>query len=161
MFAGFAHVWTPIAERRNVKQGATLRVMLAGEPIVLWRDGTGSISAFHDRCPHRGVALSLGRVLPNGCLECPFHGWQFDPSGACKKVPLAPEAKRERLSARAFPVRELGPYVWIYTAPVLNAPSEPNVPEALLDEAFSISVIEKRWNCHWTRMMENLSLIHI
>jgi phenylpropionate dioxygenase-like ring-hydroxylating dioxygenase large terminal subunit len=38
-----------------------------------FHDGVGALL---DRCPHRGVALSLGTIT-DGCLACPFHGWRF------------------------------------------------------------------------------------
>jgi len=39
-----------------------LRVVIAGASIVLFRGASGEIGALLDRCPHRGVALSLGVV---------------------------------------------------------------------------------------------------
>ena len=89
MFDGFANVWTPVVQRRRV--GAKpLRVVVAGEALVLFRGRGGRLGALLDRCPHRGVALSLGRVTKQGCLECPFHGWQFDETGSTRHVPLNP-----------------------------------------------------------------------
>jgi phenylpropionate dioxygenase-like ring-hydroxylating dioxygenase large terminal subunit len=44
-----------------------------GEKMVFWRDQAGKISAAVDRCPHRGVALSVGKVLEDICS--PFHGF--------------------------------------------------------------------------------------
>ncbi len=51
------------------------------------RDGQGNAGALLDRCPHRNVPLSLGRVARTGRLECRYHGWQFDGSGRCRHVP--------------------------------------------------------------------------
>ena len=45
-------------------------------PIVLFRDGQGAAGALHDRCPHRGVALSLGQIA-EGAVACAYHGWRF------------------------------------------------------------------------------------
>ncbi|PNB48914.1 2Fe-2S ferredoxin, partial [Pseudomonas sp. FW305-130] len=39
---------------------APVAITLQGAPIVLFRDADGQAQALHDRCPHRGVALSLG-----------------------------------------------------------------------------------------------------
>jgi phenylpropionate dioxygenase-like ring-hydroxylating dioxygenase large terminal subunit len=65
---------------------APAAVRLLGEDLVLWRDDAGAVHAVVDRCPHRGAALSLGRIVA-GRLECPYHGWQFDGSGACRLIP--------------------------------------------------------------------------
>lgn len=61
------------------------RILLAGLPIVLFRSGE-AIAALHDRCPHRHVELSKGKV-ENGEIECPYHGWRFNVTGACTAIP--------------------------------------------------------------------------
>lgn len=70
-----------------------LAAHLMEQDLVLWRDSTGRVHAAADRCPHRGAALSLGRVHhgPNGdTLECAYHGWRFDGTGRCIAVPAVP-----------------------------------------------------------------------
>src|SRR5207302_6784614 len=62
-------------------------ITLMDTPIVLFRDGDGDPRALVDRCPHRNVPLSLGRVRSDGCLECMYHGWRFDGQGHCAGVP--------------------------------------------------------------------------
>lgn len=155
MFEGFANVWTPVTLARRLKANKPLPVVLAGEKLVFFRGRDGVAGALIDRCPHRGVALSLGTVK-DGCLECPFHAWQFDPSGACTTVPLNPDAKRDRLFAMSLPTRELGGILWVYTAPVKEAPHEPVVPGTLTRTDLSRTYLELEWNAHWSRAMENM-----
>jgi phenylpropionate dioxygenase-like ring-hydroxylating dioxygenase large terminal subunit len=65
-----------------------------------------------DRCPHRGARLSLGR-LAQGRLQCPYHGWQFDSSGACALVPATPGFTPPASSAvECFPVRQAHGLLW-------------------------------------------------
>ncbi|APR80724.1 Hypothetical protein A7982_06071 [Minicystis rosea] len=156
MFEGFANVWTPVVAARALR-GKPLAVRLAGEPVVLFRDGGGRVGALIDRCPHRGVALSLGKVDARGCLECPFHGWAFDRGGACVSVPLndVPEARRARYAATALPAREIGGLIWIFTG-IDAAGTEPEPPPALVDAGWSCWVHEEVWGAHWTRAMENM-----
>lgn len=156
MFEGFAKVWTPVTLASRLRVGKPLALKLAGEDLVLFREKGGAAAALLDRCPHRGVRLSLGRVAPDGCLECPFHAWRFDGQGRVREVPLNPDARRERLSARALPTRELGGLVWVYTSPGETAPGEPVVPEALLLPGVALTYLEVEWDAHWTRAMENM-----
>jgi phenylpropionate dioxygenase-like ring-hydroxylating dioxygenase large terminal subunit len=128
-FDGFADVWTPALLRRRLGH-RPVRVTVAGEPVALFRGASGKVGALIDRCPHRGVALSLGRVAADGTLECPFHGWRFDTSGANRAVPLNPQARCETLGAAALPVREIGDLIWVYTRPNATAPPEPVSPRA-------------------------------
>jgi phenylpropionate dioxygenase-like ring-hydroxylating dioxygenase large terminal subunit len=154
MFEGFAHVWTPVAMARELRANAPLAVKVAGTPVVLFRGADGSPVALVDRCPHRGVALSLGKVK-DGCIECPFHGWRLDASGDVCHVPWNPDAKLGTLHGIRVPVRELANQLWIYTAPG-EAPSEPQVHEALLRPDVRVSGFAVEWRTHWTRAMENM-----
>ena len=67
-----------------------LRILFAGQPVVLFRSGK-EIAALQDRCPHRLVELSKGKVV-GGEIECPYHGWRFNAAGACTAVPGSAEA---------------------------------------------------------------------
>lgn len=154
MFDGFAHVWTPVIEARRLKS-EPLRVLIAGEPVVLFRGKGGAIGALIDRCPHRGAALSLGHVTSDGTLECPFHGWRFDVTGANCHIPLNPDARLDRLGARGLSVRQIGELIWVYTAPGVEAP-EPVTPPELSDPNLSRIYVTRTWACHWTRAMENM-----
>jgi phenylpropionate dioxygenase-like ring-hydroxylating dioxygenase large terminal subunit len=154
---GFADVWTPVAMSREVGK-APHALTLAGERLVLFRDARGQVAALHDQCPHRGVKLSLGKVGKDGCLECPFHGWRFASSGACTQIPLSPmpEEKRQRYAATAFPVRERGGLIWVYTRPGAEAPEEPPAPAEQEDASFRTWMYAETWKAHWTRAMENM-----
>lgn len=100
----------------DLKPGQTLAAFCDGEPIVLFRDADGVARALEDRCPHRRVPLSLGRVLANGLLQCGYHGWTFDgATGRCRDIPNLKEAG-DRIPpiyrARTFDVIERGGLVY-------------------------------------------------
>ena len=61
------------------------RVLFNGLPVVLFRSARG-IAALSDRCPHRLVELSKGRIV-DGDVECPYHGWRFNGTGRCTAIP--------------------------------------------------------------------------
>ena len=90
---------------------------LYGRPLVLWRTQAGVAAAAEDRCPHRAVPLSLGHVRGD-CLECPYHGWQFDAAGACRSVPgLAGEACSPGRRLASHAVQEHDGVVWVWGRP--------------------------------------------
>ncbi len=155
MFKGFANVWTPVLHARRLGR-KPVGLIVAGEPIVLFRGEKGAVGALIDRCPHRGAALSLGKIGSDGCLECPFHGWRFDTAGNNRHTPLNPDAKRELLGAAALPTRQLGDLIWIYTGSDLDSSPEPVVPDGLVAPGLARIYIERLWRCHWTRAMENM-----
>ena len=155
MFEGFRRVWTAVATAASLRD-RPLGVTVAGTPVVLFRNAQGRASALVDRCPHRGVKLSLGRV-ENGCLTCPFHGWQFDGDGQCVSVPWNPDARLQTLGGSPLPVQERGGLLWIFTeAGRTEADVELHVPAVLERTDVTISTEVIRWQTHWSRAMENM-----
>lgn len=97
---------------------------LFGQPIVVFRSKTG-VACLLDRCPHRNVPLSEGKVRA-GRIECPYHGWQFDRTGACRFIPCldgVPEAKSRK--APSFAAVEQDGYVWVYAEPDVEPERRP------------------------------------
>jgi phenylpropionate dioxygenase-like ring-hydroxylating dioxygenase large terminal subunit len=80
--------WHPVARSDEIDENPK-QFTLLGESLVLFRM-SGSISAFKDLCIHRGAALSLGRIR-DGALTCAYHGWQYDRTGACIRIPSRPD----------------------------------------------------------------------
>jgi len=156
MFEGFAKVWTPVTLATRLRKGRLLPFELASTKIVLFRDPDGSPRALVDQCPHRGVALSLGKIAPDGCIECPFHGWRFDGTGKTCAVPWNPDAKLEKLGAQPIPVLERAGLIWVYTDLGVTAPHEPEISDLLLREGTRVTTVEIDWKTHWTRAMENM-----
>ena len=94
-----------------------LRRSLLGEPLVLFRTRDRTAVAFLDRCPHRDVPLSMGSVRGDH-LVCAYHGWSFDATGRCTRVPAfvgEPDVVGRR--ACAYPVIEAQGFVWVYGVP--------------------------------------------
>src|SRR5699024_9976027 len=73
---GFRNYWYPI-QWANEIGNKPVPIQLLGEKIVLVRDKE-EIYGLHDRCPHRGVPLSMARRQYEGTLSCAYHGWTFE-----------------------------------------------------------------------------------
>jgi phenylpropionate dioxygenase-like ring-hydroxylating dioxygenase large terminal subunit len=85
--------WFPLARTRLLRRDRPIQRMLDGSPIVIWRDGQGVVRAMDDRCAHRRASLSSGRVV-DGTLQCPYHGWRYDGTGAVVKIPSLTPGER-------------------------------------------------------------------
>ena len=109
--------WLAVAHSREVDR-RPMAVRVADAEIVLFRDRAGVVRALQDRCCHRRVPLSLGRVTPEGTLQCAYHGWCYDGAGACVAIPqLRPEDRiPARFAVDAYPVRERYGFVWLWPA---------------------------------------------
>jgi phenylpropionate dioxygenase-like ring-hydroxylating dioxygenase large terminal subunit len=154
-FNHFAGVWTPVALADALRGDRPLGVKVAGVPLVLFRGRDGRPAALVDRCIHRGVALSLGR-LEDHCLECPFHGWRYDGDGRVVHVPWNPDAKLPTLRTQTVPARELAGQLWVRTSFDLPSADEPEVNDWVLSPNVRVSGSSVEWKVHWTRAMENM-----
>ncbi len=84
------------------------------QKIVLFRDTQGEIQAIEDRCPHRQVKLSEGKVVDNK-IECAYHGWRFNQEGKCAFVPyLNEKQKLPNCQLKTYPVKELDGFIWLF-----------------------------------------------
>lgn len=79
---------------REIPDGGTMSVTLtSGQQVCLIRRGE-QVSALHDECTHQGMLLSAGEVLPDGTIECPWHGARFDcVSGEVRRGPAEEDVK--------------------------------------------------------------------
>lgn len=104
--------WWVVGKSSDLSANRPLNVRLFGQEFVLFRGADGKVTCFEDRCPHRQVPLSLGRVVD--CqLQCPYHGWEFDRSGNCTKVPgrIGNEFKAPLMTP--FQTHEAHGLIWI------------------------------------------------
>ncbi|MBT3570179.1 MAG: aromatic ring-hydroxylating dioxygenase subunit alpha [Opitutae bacterium] len=106
--------WYVACRSRQLRQRPFERVML-GEQLVLFRMRDGQVGALANRCAHRNLALSRGKVSADG-LSCAYHGWTYDPSGTCVHVPAACNgcSPQARPRVRSYPVCEKQGLVWVY-----------------------------------------------
>ncbi|MFT7518154.1 MAG: phenylpropionate dioxygenase-like ring-hydroxylating dioxygenase large terminal subunit [Kiritimatiellia bacterium] len=116
--------WFVAAWSHEVTRTPTVR-QIYDVPLVLWRDSNGKVACFLDRCPHRAVPLSMGKVVDD-TLQCGYHGWRFDIAGNCNHVPgLIDQDKGARgRCATSYSVMEQQGLVWIYMSPA-DTPDKP------------------------------------
>lgn len=110
--AAYLHdTWYMAGWTEDLPAGAMLARRIAGQDIVLYRDGAGQPVALHDRCPHRFAPLSAGK-LEGDALRCGYHGVAFGRSGECVDNPHG--AKVSALCVRSFPAAERHTAIWLW-----------------------------------------------
>ena len=153
--------WYAVLGADEVPRGKTLGARRLGLDLVFWRDAAGRVAGALDRCPHRGAALSPGRVL-DGCVECPFHGFRFDGNGACTAIPAHPDRKIPKaMHLDALALREEQGLIWVWTGPSA-APSDPVPFFDFQGWSWRGSQSAVDVKVHYTRAVENqLDFIHL
>tara|TARA_B100001093_G_scaffold185108_1_gene177853 strand:+ start:10843 stop:11952 length:1110 start_codon:yes stop_codon:yes gene_type:complete len=111
------------------------RTLFNNYPICVYRDNENKLNAISDICIHRGAALSFGKLLKNNCIQCPYHGWEYN-NGIVQNIPGCPDIKN-KFGVPFFNITEINDDVFLCPsfdinsqsgAPALNIPFIP--PEA-------------------------------
>ena len=129
--------WYPVVPVRDLHTDRPNKATLLGRDFCIWQSD-GNWLAFADSCPHRLIPLSEGRI-ENNKLQCAYHGWEFNDSGSCVKIPQlgtesrsSPALLNQRACASTFPLRVIQDLVWIF--PSNDAVAAQLIQPALIDE---------------------------
>ncbi|MDH5529265.1 MAG: aromatic ring-hydroxylating dioxygenase subunit alpha, partial [Paracoccaceae bacterium] len=78
----WANNWVYVGRVNDLPRATMRRISVAGENLILCKDGKGKITAFHNTCRHRGSELCIKNEQPLGKLiTCPYHAWSYDTDG--------------------------------------------------------------------------------
>ncbi|MEZ6197093.1 MAG: Rieske 2Fe-2S domain-containing protein [Planctomycetota bacterium] len=92
--------WLDAAALEDLEDGRPLTVVPPrGERLLLLREGD-RVTALGAVCAHQGGPLDEGRVI-DGCLTCPWHGWQYRGADGHSPPPY-----EERIPTHRVVVRE-------------------------------------------------------
>lgn len=120
------NAWYVACMSSDVKEGELFSRQLLGEKVVFYRKAGGELVALQDRCPHRFIPLSLGKIVDDA-VECAYHGLQFDCSGKCVKNPHGEGKIPAAAKVRSYPVHDKHTMVWIWMG---NEPAdESKIPD--------------------------------
>ncbi|MCR6646046.1 MAG: Rieske 2Fe-2S domain-containing protein [Terricaulis sp.] len=104
-------------------------------------------------------SLSRGKCVGE-TVACPFHGWQFDPSGNCTKIPSiaedAPIPKRAKIDS--YPTEEIYDWVWVFLGdlPEDKRPAPPRLlPEFEQTETWRTTRMVIEAPANWQKFEEN------
>ncbi len=152
--------WYAVEFSEAVAPQKPVRLRVLGQDLVLYRDTKGNPVCMSDLCIHRGGALSDGNV-EGDCIRCPYHGWKFEPEGACVDIPAnldgVPIPKKARVDA--YPAVDRYGWIWVFLGdlPEEERPPIPVLP--YMDDLESGKLYkltgEFKWNAHYARVIEN------
>ena len=66
-----------------------------GERVAVFRHGD-KLSALANVCAHQNGPLGEGRIM-DGCVTCPWHGFQYRPEDGCSPPPFTEKVATYRL----------------------------------------------------------------
>jgi len=116
---GVPNGWFAVAQSNDLGPGETANAHYFARDLVVWREHeTGTPHVVDAYCAHLGAHMGVGSGAPEShepgpgavigdCLQCPFHGWEYDGTGECVNIPYS-EAGRipSRARVRGYPTTE-------------------------------------------------------
>ena len=85
---------------------------ICGKSVVMYRTEQGAAVALDNRCPHRALPLSMGKLIGD-VVQCRYHGFEFDCTGKCVAIPSQADIP-ESYGVRTFPLHETWQWLWIW-----------------------------------------------
>ncbi len=151
--------WYAVEYEHAVQPGQVVEVKFWGTSIALYRGKDGALRAMENRCAHRQLKLSLGKV--DGCnLICPYHGWCYDGEGKVVHIPHELFGKQmPQFSVRGYPVKVAYGLIWIFPGDPQMAEVRriPEIPELLGKDAWACVPVDFTWKAHHSMIIDNVS----
>jgi phenylpropionate dioxygenase-like ring-hydroxylating dioxygenase large terminal subunit len=152
--------WYVAASDHEVSR-TPMRRMFLGEPVVLFRKQDGTPVALEDRCVHRHLPLSMGRLVGD-ILQCHYHGLRYDATGACVRVP-GQDTVPPGACIKAYPVVARYHWLWIWMGDPAHA-DPAAIPDFhwLDDPAWGAKTQYLHVAANWQLIVDNLlDLTHL
>ncbi|MGQ0552940.1 MAG: Rieske 2Fe-2S domain-containing protein [Planctomycetota bacterium] len=78
--------WVDTGLASEIPEDRARVVLLSGERVAIFR-WQGRVAALSNVCRHQGGPLGEGRIV-DGCVTCPWHGYQYRPEDGCSPPPF-------------------------------------------------------------------------
>ncbi|CAL8128734.1 unnamed protein product [Orchesella dallaii] len=106
--------WFAVLESNELKRNTVREVDALGLNLVAWRGESGKCYVADAYCPHLGAHLGVGGKVAKECIECPFHGWQFD--GVSENLVSIPNVDPVPpfVKLKTWPVHESFGFIYIW-----------------------------------------------
>lgn len=121
------NIWWVAMWSQDLRPGELLARRIMNEPLVFYRTGDGRPAALLDRCAHRWAPLSLGKLVAEDRLACPYHGLEYGPDGMCARNPHPNYKIPAAMRVRSYPLAEKHSIIWIWMGD--GAPDESLIPD--------------------------------
>lgn len=105
--------WHVIANSEDIPFRHVYQSRLNGQELAVWRDYNGDVNVWENRCPHRGVRLTLGENVGDQ-LQCQYHGWKYQSgTGHCSFVPAHRTTQPSNACVKTYLCAELEGLIFV------------------------------------------------
>jgi phenylpropionate dioxygenase-like ring-hydroxylating dioxygenase large terminal subunit len=114
------NAWYAVAWDHEVNRQQILSRTIAGKPMAFYRTADGRPVALADACWHRLAPLSMGKLVGEEGIQCPYHGLEYNSAGRCTHMP-AQETINPSAMVPSYPVVERYRYLWVWPGDATEA----------------------------------------
>jgi len=131
----FSSMWLCVGREADLaRPGDFLTRSIGDESVLLARDASGRLGAFYNVCRHRGSRLiDAPRGSGLALIQCPYHAWSYELSGALRSAPHMDEVKG--FDRGAWPLHRVRLATWSGFVFVTLAPEPPPLETHLAEMA--------------------------
>jgi phenylpropionate dioxygenase-like ring-hydroxylating dioxygenase large terminal subunit len=150
--------WYAVEESSALKRGKSIEVKFLGRSIAVFRGQDGRVRAVENRCAHRYIKLTQGKVVD--CrLVCPYHGWSYDGDGQARIPHDLFGHKEPNIRIQTVPVRERYGLVFVFPGdPELATVRDiPSIPELEGPRPWPHAIVKFDCAGHHSMLLENVS----
>ena len=122
----------------------------------------GTLSCYLNKCPHRGARL-VNSVSGKTSLQCPYHGWSFQPLGTSvprlETFEALPDPRLARLDT--WQLEEISGFIFISLNPTLSLHAQIGTDALTLLDRIACSISQchsaqvVQYNAPWMIAVEN------
>jgi Rieske 2Fe-2S family protein len=162
--------WLLVCREADLAKALAFRTFRVGsQQVIVLRDDTGELRAFHNTCRHRGSQLcgdSEGRLKAR-LLTCPYHAWSYSLRGDLVRVPS--KSLPDGFDKADHPLYRVALSVWrgfvfinldehaAGTAQASFDPASGDLGNWPLEALTTGHVLRKTMNCNWKIFWENFN----
>jgi len=103
---GYPFGWHCVAWADEIAVGTVTPLHYFGQEMVAFRGEDGTPHVLDAYCGHMGAHLGYGGKVVGDCIQCPFHGWQWNGDGSNACIPYSREGSKKNAHVYSYPVRE-------------------------------------------------------
>lgn len=148
--------WFQVAWSKDLAVGDLRKVVQFGREYTLFRGENGKVGMIDDICPHLGAHFSEGGCVKGNSVQCPYHNWEFDRTGACTKINYAKKIPK-KAKVGAHTVVERDGMIFMYRNKAGTAPDYDLPPMRGFDASryYEPKTYEYKIKIHGQDIMEN------
>jgi vanillate O-demethylase monooxygenase subunit len=149
------NAWYAVAWDHEIERSLTA-VTVCDRPVALYRTSSGKVVALADACWHRLAPLSMGTLVGDDEVRCPYHGLVFDHAGRCTFMP-AQKTLNPSARVRSYPCVERDRLVWVWPGDEASADTA-LIPDMhwLDDPEWAGDGTTTHMNCTFRLVLDNL-----